>query len=132
MVSDGAERRAARGVGPTILAVIFALLALSAASEAVRGALRPHDEPPPLSIMQAMVATLAALTAVGAWRRARWSAWAALAYGLVTGGMILSLGALLDLDAAARRGLWSGAAMIMAFGVWALWYLRRATARSGG
>ena len=119
----------ARAIGTRILAAIFALLALSAASEAVRGALRPHDEPPPLSIMQAIVATLAALAAVGAWRRARWSAWAGLGYGLVAGGMILSLGGLLDLDAAARRGLWTAAAAVIVFGVWAFWYLRRAAER---
>lgn len=121
-----------RSIGAAIIAVIFSLLALSAASEAVRGALRPYDEPPPLSIMQAIVATLAALAAAGAWRRARWSAWAGLAYGLVAGGMILSLGALLDLDAAARRGLWVGAIWVIVFGLWSWWYLRRVAARSRG
>lgn len=119
-----------RVLGARILAVVFALLALSAAMEAVRGALQPHDEPPPLSVMQAIVATLAALSAVGAWRLTRWGAWTALAYGLVAGGMIASLGRLLDLDAEARRGLWTGAAAVILFGVWAWWYLRRAVRRA--
>lgn len=127
-MSEPPRRR--RSIGPTVVAVVFALLALSAAREAIRGALRPHDEPPPLSIMQAIVATLAALSAVGAWRGTRWGAWTGLAYGLVTGGMILSLGALLDMDAAARRGLWAAAIPVIVFGIWAFWYLRRAAERA--
>ena len=61
----------------------------------------------------------------GSWAAARWAPAAAAAYGVVTAGVLVALGRLLDLDAAARGGLWAGAAAVLAFGVASAWYLRR-------
>jgi hypothetical protein len=43
--------------------------------------------------------------------------------------MLLSLESVLGLEREARAGLWTGAAIVLAFDLWAAWYLRRAIDR---
>jgi hypothetical protein len=111
--------------GRVVLAAVFALLALNALVQAALVPLGHSDDPPALTALQAVVGAAAVAAAWGSWTGTRWAPWAALLYGLVTAGMLAALGPLVALDADARRGVWIGAAVMLAFGLWAAWYLRR-------
>lgn len=119
-----------RSIGRTILALVFAILALNALVEAVAVALRIADEPATLGVLQGVVAVAGGAAAWGSWRAARWAPVAAIGYGVLTAIMVTALGPLLELDRAARRGLWAGAAVMLGFSLWAAWYLRRAARRA--
>jgi hypothetical protein len=114
-----------RSVGRALLAIIFGLLALSAWAQVVLVASRASDDPPLLMGLQTAIGALGAAAAVGSWRNTRWAPVAAAGYGVVTAGMIVALGPLLNLDADARSGLWAGAGGVLAFGLVSAWYLRR-------
>jgi hypothetical protein len=114
----------------TVLAVVYALLALNAWAQALLPLIGRSDDPPALTAWQALVGATGAATAWGSWRGARWAPAAAIVHGLVTAGMLLSLAPLLDLPADAVNGLRTGAALVTLFGVWTAWLLRRA-ARNG-
>jgi peptidoglycan/LPS O-acetylase OafA/YrhL len=114
-----------RTAGRIIVAVLFALLAANALKEVFWS-----DSPPTLRILQAIVGALATATAWGAWIGARWSAALAALYGLVAGGMVVSLGPMLDMPVEERGGLWIGGAVILVFSLVCAWYLRRATSRA--
>ena len=109
-----------RSVGQIIVAVLFALLAANAFQEVIWS-----DSPPMLRILQAIVGTTAAATAWGAWRGAQWSAALALLFGLIAGGMVVSLGPMLDMPVEERGGLWIGGAIILLVSLACAWYLRR-------
>ena len=113
-----------RSIGRIIVAVLFALLTVNALKEAVWS-----DSPPALRALQAIVAAAGGATAWGAWIGARWSAALALIYGLIAGGMVVSLGPMLEMPVEERGGLWIGGAMILVFSLICAWYLRRATRR---
>lgn len=112
-------------VGRIIVAALFAFLAVNAFMEAVGS-----DSPPALRALQAVVAATAAATTWGAWTGARWSPVLAALYGLIAGGMVVSLGPMLDMPVEERGGLWIGGAMILVFALLCAWYLRRATKRA--
>ena len=112
-----------RPIGRIVIALLFALLSLNAAKEIW------SDGPPMLLALQAVVAALAAATAVGSWSGARWSYAAATAYGFVAAGMIVALGPMLEMPLEEREGLWIGAAMILVFLLACAWFLRRMTRR---
>jgi len=114
-----------RPVGRIIVAALFALLVVNALKETFWS-----DSPPLLRALQALVGAIAAATTWGAWTGARWSPALATIYGLAAGGMVASLGPMLDLPADARGGLWVGAAVILVFSLACAWYLRRATMRA--
>lgn len=116
-------------MGRRILAVVFALLALNAWAQVVLVLVGRSGDPGLLTALQALVGALAALAAWGSWTGARWAAGAAVIHGLVTAGMIVALGPILGLDADERGGLLVGAAVVLGFGLFAAWYLRRAGAR---
>jgi hypothetical protein len=109
-------------VGQIIVAVLFALLSLNAFLEVVSS-----DSPPMLRALQALVGATAAATAWGAWTAARWSPVLATLYGLTAGGMVASLGPMLDMPVEERGGLWVGAVVILVVSLACAWYLRRAT-----
>jgi hypothetical protein len=109
-------------VGQIIVAVLFALLSLNAFLEVVSS-----DSPPMLRALQALVGATAAATAWGAWTGARWSPVLATLYGLIAGGMVASLGPMLDMPVEERGGLWVGAVVILVVSLACAWYLRRAT-----
>ena len=114
-----------RRAGRIIVAALFALLAANAVKEVFWS-----DSPPTLRILQAIVGALATATAWGAWSGARWSAALATLYGLVAGGMVVSLGPMLDMPVEERGGLWIGGAVILVIALLCAGYLRYATTRA--
>jgi hypothetical protein len=114
-----------RSRGRVVLAVVFVLFALNAWMQVVLVPLGRSGDPPALTLLQSVVGTAAAIAAWGSWRGTRWAPWAALAYGIVTAGMLAVLGPLLELPMDARRGIWWGAAVMLLFGGFAAWYLQR-------
>ena len=118
-----------RPVGRTVLAVVFALLGLSAWWQVVGDLMDRSNEPLTVTGLQVIVGATALATAWGSWVGARWAPVLALLYGVITGGMVASLGPLLDLPADARQGLWTGAAVILVFSLLCAWWLRRSLRR---
>jgi hypothetical protein len=116
---------ARRPVGRIIVAALFALLAVNALKEVFWS-----DSPPMLRALQALVGASAAATTWGAWTGARWSPALAAIYGVVAGGMVASLGPMLDLPVEERGGLFVGATVILVFSLACAWYLRRAGKRA--
>ena len=68
-----------------------------------------------------------AAAAWGSFTGTRWASIAAAAYGVVTASMVVALGPILDLEAAAMKGLWLGAIVILAFGIMSALFLHRIT-----
>jgi hypothetical protein len=118
-----------RPLGRRVLAVVFALLALSAWWQVVNDVTGANDSPRILTFLQAIVGATAAVAAWGSWIGARWASAFALLYGVIAGGMVAGLGPMLDLPAESRDGLWFGAAMILVFGLLTAWWLRRSLRR---
>ena len=118
-----------RSVGSIVLTVIFALLAANAWVQVALVPLGESRDPATLMVLQLLVGATAAATAFASWVGARWGPLAALAYGLVTAGMIVSLQHILDLGPDTATGLWTGGAMVVLFALVTAWYLRREVAR---
>lgn len=118
-----------RPVGRTVLAVVFALLGLSAWWQVVGDLMDRSNEPLMITGLQLIVGATALATAWGSWVGARWAPVLALLYGVITGGMVASLGRILDLPADARQGLWTGTAVIAVFSLLSAWWLRRSLRR---
>ena len=116
--------------GRVALALLFAVLALNAWAQVALVPFGRSDDPAALVALQTLIGATGAAAAGGRWPAARWAPGAALAYGLVTAGMLAVLPSLLGLPVEARAGIWAGAASVLAFGVWAAWYLRRAVRRA--
>jgi hypothetical protein len=113
-----------------VLGVLFVLLSLNALSQgAARLAGASHD-PTPLAALQLCIGVAALAAAWGSFQLRRWAPLAALAHGVITSAMLVSLESMLDLPRESRGGLWSGATVILAFDVWAAWYLRRLAGRA--
>ena len=96
-----------------IQAVVFGLLGLNAWGQVVSVLLGRSDDPPVLTALQFAVGAAGVAAAWGIWKQAEWAWVAAIAYGVVTAGMLLALPALLELPADARTGIWGGAAVVM-------------------
>jgi hypothetical protein len=118
-----------RPIGRRVLAVVYVALALSAWWQVVNDFTGGSDEPRTLTGLQLIIGALAATTAWGSWIGARWAPRFALLYGVVTGGMVVALGPMLDLPPESRRGLWLGGAMVLAFGLVTAWWLQRTLQR---
>jgi peptidoglycan/LPS O-acetylase OafA/YrhL len=118
-----------RPIGRAVLVVIFVLLALSAWWQVVNDFTDRSNEPMILTGLQVIIGAIAMATAWGSWVGARWAPAVALLYGLIAGGMVVSLGPLLDLPAESRRGLWTGGAMVLAFALLCAWWLQRSLRR---
>jgi hypothetical protein len=115
--------------GRVVLALVFALFALNGWVQVALAPLGRTSDPGALTLLQALVGTAAAAAAWGSWAGTRWAPWAALLYGLLTAGMLVAVGPLLDLPADARHGIWIGAVVFMLFAAVSAWYLHRAVAR---
>lgn len=111
--------------GSRALALVFGLLALNAWLQVALAAVGRSDDPPLLVALQVGIGAAGAAASWGSWRLTPWAHAAAAAYSLVTAGMLLSLGPLLNLDSGARGSLRAGSAAVLAFGLWSAWYLRR-------
>jgi hypothetical protein len=113
-----------------ILGAAFLLLSLNAFVQVVMQLMHMNTDPPALTALQLLNGSAAFIAARTTWcgstRAWIWS----LVYG-ATGVLLLgSLGPILDLDRAAARGTWMGAAVIAALSLWAAWYLRRRAVRA--
>ena len=117
-------------VGARIVAVLFALLAFNAWNELLDMLSGSSDGPRALAVLQGIVGTAAAATAVGAWIGARWAPVLAAVYGAIAAVMIVSLGPLLDMPLEERDGLWIGGAVVLVVALACAAYLRRAFARA--
>jgi hypothetical protein len=108
-----------------VLAVLFGFFTLNAWVEALLSLFGSSDDPVVLTALQVAIGVAGGFATAGTWRGASWAPAAALAYGAVTGGMLVTLPFILGLEAEARAGIWSGAAGVVLFSVAAAWYLRR-------
>jgi len=113
-----------RSIGRILLAAVFGLLTLNAAWQVALAA-TGSGGPPTITGLQVLVGATAAAAGYGSWIGARWAPASAVLYGVIAGGMIVSLGPLLDLPAESRNGLWTGGAVVLAFGLGSAWWLRR-------
>jgi hypothetical protein len=111
--------------GRIVPAVVFGVLGLNAWAQVALVLLGRTSRPPALVALQALIGAAAAAAVWGSWTGARWAPGAALAWGLVSAGMLVALGPLLALPADVRPGLWTGAAWVLAGALGAAWYLRR-------
>ena len=118
-----------RSGGRIALTGLFVLLALNAWAQVALVPLGRSDDPAALTALQALIGAAGAAAAWGAWRGARWGALAAAAYGVVTAGILLALGPLLDVPGDTRGGLRVGATVVLLFALWSAWYLRRGVTR---
>lgn len=109
--------------GRIAVTVLFAIAGL----DALRQVVLEHD-PAVLATLQAVVGVLALATAWGSWKGTRWSPASAIAWGIVTAGMLFALPSILDLPPEARGGIRVGSAIVLCIGFGIAWYLRRATA----
>lgn len=116
--------------GRIALAALFMFLGLNALVQAVDAVMGRSDDPMLLSVLQIFVGIAGVSTSVGSWRGARWAPMAAVAYGVITGGMIVALGPILDLESEARQGLLVGGVSVLLVGLGAAWYLRRQLVRT--
>lgn len=118
-----------RATGRIVLAVLFALFGLNALVQVAMVLVGRSDDPAMLSALQTLVGVAGLAAALGSWRGDRWAPFAAVAYGVITGTMVASLGPLLQLEVEARPGLYVGGASVLGFGFVAAWYLRRSRPR---
>jgi hypothetical protein len=108
----------------TVLAVLFGLFTLEAWTEVLLS-LFGSDNPRILTALQVAIGVAGAFATRGSWIAARWAPVAALAYGSITGGMLVALPFILGLEPVARRGIWAGAAGVVLGSLAVAWYLRR-------
>jgi hypothetical protein len=109
----------------TVLAVLFGLFTLNAWTEALLSLFGRSDEPRSLTALQVAVGVAGAFATRGTWTGAHWAPVAVLAYGSITGAMLVALPLILGLEPEARRGIWAGAASAVLFSAGVAWYLRR-------
>jgi hypothetical protein len=109
---------------PIMLIVIAILLAIGGLNAFVQAALTyagVWTDTSMLPHIQLAIAFIAFLGAYGAWQRLAWSRWAALAYGVVTGAMIVSLPRFTEIPDAAVAGLRASAAITVCIGAVLAW-----------
>lgn len=118
-----------RRVGFVIITAVFAFLALQAWGEVAQVALRRNRLPLALSLLQLVSGGAAYAAAVGTFRRRPWAWRAALAWGIIAGVLVLSVGPLLDLAPEERRGLVMGSLSVLMVGSGLALYLRNTIKR---
>lgn len=116
-----------RPLGRLVVAIIFALLTLNAWGQVLLAVIGRSNDPSLLVGLQFAVGAAGGLAAAGSWLHAAWAPAAALSYGAIAAAMIVSLESILDLGPESRTGLWTGAAVLLLFGLGSAWYLRRTT-----
>lgn len=107
-----------------VIAIFVGLIAATHGVQAILGSRAGHD-PRALVAEHAVVMIVGLIAAYGLWRGERWAPWALAANGVLIAALIVSLGALLQMDSAARGGLWTGAVTIVLMTAAAVWYVRR-------
>ncbi len=115
-----------------IQAVVFGLLGLNGWWQALSVLLGGSDNPRALTALQVVIGAAGVAAAWGIWKQAEWAWAAALAYGVVTAGMLLGLPTMLHLPADARPGIWGGAAVVMMLSLVCAAYLRNDARRRAG
>jgi hypothetical protein len=121
---------ARRPRGALVLGVVFLLLSLNGIVQGVLPLVGRSGDPASLTALQLCIGLAGLAASWGSFRLRGWAPLAALAHGVVTAAMLLSLESILGLEREARVGLWTGAAVVLAFDVWAAWYLRRMVQRA--
>lgn len=111
--------------GRIVVTLLLAFLCLNAWIQTVMRLVGRSDDPTALWTWQLLSGAAAGLAAVGAWRLRSWAPAAAMAYGLITGTMIIGLGPILDLEESERGGLIVGAIAVLVTCIVIAWYLRR-------
>ncbi len=114
-----------RPIGHWLLIVMFTCVGGNALNEALRILRHPAEAPAALMYWQFAVGGLSLAAVIGIWQRAEWTSWAIGIWGAVAAAMIIALGPLLELEPAARDGLRTGAALLIAIAAASAWYLRR-------
>jgi len=109
-----------------VIAVVVALTAAAHGVQAITG--RASQDPRALVAEHVLVAIVGLIAGYGLWRGARWAPWALAGNGVLIAALIVSLGPLLQMDAAARGGLWTGAVTIALITAAGAWYVRRRVA----
>jgi hypothetical protein len=120
-------------VARVLPAIVFALLAVDAWRQVVADGLIAAHEPRTLTALKIVVGSAAVAASWGSWAGKRWAPAAALGWGIAVALMLVSLEPVLGLGAQARRGLWTGAMVLLAFSVFAAWWIGRVVrpARAG-
>lgn len=107
-----------------VLGAVFGVLALIDLAQVLLALLGRSDNPSTLIALSFGTGTTAAATAWGSWRRARWTAIAAVAYGALAATLLLALPSLLDLPVDARAGIRAGAGGVLLFALLSAAYFR--------
>jgi hypothetical protein len=113
-----------RRIGFVAITVLFAFLTLEAWGEVVEVAIGRDRQPLSLSLFQLFGGAAAYATAIGTFRRRPWAWRTALAWGLITAVMLLSLGTILGLPAEESKGIAMGAVAVLMMGAGFALYLR--------
>jgi hypothetical protein len=106
-----------------VIAFVLGLFALNAGVQVLAAVVGWSDDPPLLILLQSACTVVAAAAMVGAWRLRPWSRVATVLYGLVTGGMIVSLSPILELGPDAQGGLNAGGGMTVLIALAMSWGL---------
>jgi predicted membrane-bound spermidine synthase len=106
------------------MVALLTLCGLNAAVQAVFVLIGFWNDDTVLPYIQAVIAVIAFAGAIGAWKLRPWAAWAAVAYGVVTGAMVLSLPRFVEMPDAALNGLKFSAALIVLIGAAMAWGIR--------
>jgi len=118
-----------RTFGQIALAVIYLLLALNSWAQVALVPLGRSGDPPILTGLQFLIGVASVAVAWGSWGGTRWAPLAAIIHGLITGGMLASLGAILGLPADERSRLYVGAVAVILWDFAFAWYLNRIAKR---
>jgi hypothetical protein len=113
------------------IAVLVGLTGLQHGVQAVLG-LHAGGEPLALTLQHVIVSLTSIAAAYALWRRIQWAPWMLAVAGATTAMLVASLGPLLQMGAAERGGLWTGAASIALLTAVAVWYARRVVGRFTG
>ena len=109
----GTDTDAPRRLSVRIIAIVMFAGGLNALLQVPQFLPRFGSDPALLSLQQAWCGVVGLWAAVAGWKH-RANAWIpTLAYGVLTAVLIISLGRLLELDAAAAKALWVPAVVIL-------------------
>jgi hypothetical protein len=113
---------------PVSRIAVAALFAISAANQLVQvpGEFGGDEALPMLGLLHLAAGAPGLATAWGAWFARRWAWMAALAWGIGTAALILSLEGVLGLSAQDAEGMRPAAAVVAVLAGAAAWYLWRA------
>jgi amino acid permease len=124
--------RAGRNLAGRLIALLFALSAASDLAQVVEFFRGGTTQPATLAVEHAVTCVTALATAVGLWRGARWTAAAAIVWGLATTLLLATLPRVLGLPREARAGVWAGAAISLVLALLVAIFARRRYGGAGG